>query len=323
MNIMETAIIVARFQISSLHDGQKHLIDTVVSKHKRIIIFLGLTPIKSRKNPLNYKNREIMVKSLYPNVEVYPLYDHKFNSEWVENLERNIKELVPDENVILYGGRDSCIETYVKSSGKYKTVLVSQNKDYNATELRDEISKECINSDDFRKGIIYAQYNNVYPTAFSTVDIITTRYNNNELEILLGQKSYEVGKNFWRLPGGFIDPSDEYGRDAASRELREETTINASPSLFQIIEQVKIRDWRYNNTEHSIMTTIYSIHINSGWNDKIINSTAHAGDDLEEVKWFKFNDLNLDNDVTYEHRNSIQIFINSPYYEYIKNIKNN
>lgn len=315
---METGIIVARFQSHTLHTGQRFLVDTVIKKHKRVIIFLGVTPVMSRKNALNYKIRETMVKSLYPSVEIYPLYDHKSNEDWVTSLEGTISELVEDKNVILYGSRDSCINTYLKHGGKYTSIIIPEKEKYNATELRESTAKEYINSDDFRKGIIYAQYNNFYPTAFGTVDVIATRFSNGELEVLLGQKSYEVGRNLWRIPGGFIDPTDEFGRDTASRELCEETCISASPSLFHIIDQVKVNDWRYIGTEHSIMTTIYSVHIGSGWHDKVINSEAKASDDLAKVKWFKFSELNLEEGVVREHRKCLNIFMNHPHFQYIQ-----
>lgn len=314
----EVGIIVARIQLYTPHEGQRSLIETVLKKHKRVIIFLGATNVSSRKNPLDYHNRKLMLETLYPSIEIHQLRDNKSNEEWAKSLDKKIIKHVPDGRVILYGSRDSCLETYLKSRGIFPTINIPQINDFNATELRDAVALEYINSDDFRKGIIFAQYNNFYPTAFSTVDVIATRFYNGELEILLGQKPYEVGGNFWRIPGGFIDPTDEFGRDAAARELREETCVDASPSLFNHIEQVRINDWRYAGTEHSIMTTIYSVHIGTTWHDKVICNEAKASDDLAKVKWFKISELNLDEMVVTEHRKCIRLFMNHSQFENIQ-----
>ncbi len=172
-----------------------------------------------------------MLKSLFPTIEIHPLNDHPSNEDWVINLESTIEELVPGSDILLYGSRDSCVETYLKNGGKLPSCHIEQEENYNATEVRDSISKEIIDSDDFRKGIIFAQYNNNYPTAYATVDVIATREQHGELEILLGQKPYEVGRDLWRLPGGFMDPTDEFGRDTASRELREEIAAGKAKLL--------------------------------------------------------------------------------------------
>lgn len=310
---MTTGVIIARFQINTPHTGHHALIKAALERHKRLIIFLGVSAVHGRKNPLNYEIRKDMVKSLYPQVEIYPLYDNSSNDDWVLNFEKIITDLVPNQDVILYGSRDSCIETYLKHGGKHKTEIIPQEEYYNATQIRDEISKNSINNDHFRAGIIYGQYNNNYPTAFPTVDVIATRIKDNEIEILLGQKETEIHTNLWRIPGGFIDPTDNNGRIAASRELREETCLHASTDLFKIIDQVKVYDWRYRGSENGIMTTIYTIHFPNSWHDKIINNNAVAGDDLKKVQWFKVSEIF--NVIRPLHKPCIETYLNSNEYQ--------
>ena len=49
---MSTAVIIARFQTPYLHEGHTKLINQVTNKHSKLIILLGVSPIKgSRKSP--------------------------------------------------------------------------------------------------------------------------------------------------------------------------------------------------------------------------------------------------------------------------------
>ena len=49
-----TGVIIARFQTPALHEGHLSLIRQVKQKHNRLIIVLGVSPVKgSRKNPLD------------------------------------------------------------------------------------------------------------------------------------------------------------------------------------------------------------------------------------------------------------------------------
>ena len=50
----EIGCIIGRFQIHDLHAAHRDLIDQVVSKHKKVILFLGVARISGTKeNPLD------------------------------------------------------------------------------------------------------------------------------------------------------------------------------------------------------------------------------------------------------------------------------
>ena len=108
---------------------------------------------------------------------------------------------------------------------------------------------------------------------FVTVDNVVVRKSGSDLEILLIQRRNEPFKDFWALPGGFVDENEDL-ETAAKRELAEETSL--------IVYQVKqIGAYGKPNRDprgHMVSVAYYSE----------TNSMAftQAADDAKEVKWF-------------------------------------
>lgn len=273
---MKTAVIIARFQTPYLHEGHKELIAQVKQKHAKLIILLGVSPIKgSRKNPYDYYTREKMIKKDYPEVVVLPISDNPSDKIWSENLDNLLKSVFSAEQFCLYGSRDSFIPYY---SGKFETVELPEHGDYNATELRKQYADKVFDSKDFRAGILYAYYNQ-YAKVYSTVDVALFR--NNRSEILLGKKAIN---NKWRFVGGFSDPEDACYEDAAKRELTEECG-EMQTTAMQYETSAKINDWRYRSEADKIITLLFSCDF--------IDGEPQAQDDIADLAWFKLTDLPL------------------------------
>jgi bifunctional NMN adenylyltransferase/nudix hydrolase len=284
---MKTAVIIARFQTPYLHEGHKELIAQVKQNHAKLIILLGVSPIKgSRKNPYDYYTREKMIKKDYPEVVVLPISDNPSDKIWSENLDNLLKSVFSAEQFCLYGSRDSFIPYY---SGKFETVELPEHGDYNATELRKQYADKVFDSNDFRAGILYAYYNQ-YPKVYPTVDVALFR--NNRSEILLGKKAIN---NKWRFVGGFSDPEDARYEDAAKRELTEECGEMETTDM-QYETSAKINDWRYRSEVDKIITLLFSCDF--------IDGEPQAQDDIADLAWFKLTDLPLmikDGSVSEEH----------------------
>jgi 8-oxo-dGTP diphosphatase len=58
-----------------------------------------------------------------------------------------------------------------------------------------------------------------------TVDTVVLAVQQDALEVLLVKRKYEPFKNYWALPGGYVDDTDDTIEQAASRELLEETNV--------------------------------------------------------------------------------------------------
>ncbi len=271
---MTTGVIIARFQTPYLHEGHRNLLEQVSAKHSKLIVLLGVSPIKgSRKNPYDYYTREKMIKKDFPGAIVLPVSDHPSDATWSESLDNLLKSVFPNEHFCLYGSRDSFIPYY---TGKLPTVELPEHGDHNATELRKQYADKVFDSKDFRAGILYAYYNQ-YTKVYPTVDVAVFR--NDRTEILLGKKS---NNNKWRLIGGFADPEDESFEQAAKRELAEECGIMEVGEMTYETS-AKINDWRYRNEADKIITSLYSC-------DHIFGTPA-AQDDIADLQWFKLGEL--------------------------------
>jgi bifunctional NMN adenylyltransferase/nudix hydrolase len=269
-----TGVIIARFQTPSLHEGHLELIRQVKQKHNRLIIILGVSPVKgSRKNPLDYYTRERMIKQLFPEIIVLPLSDQADDKVWSKKMDELLSANFPHESFVLYGSRDSFIPYY---SGRYQTDALPPVKDYNATALREAVSDKVFDTEEFRAGIIYNTYN-LFPKVYPTVDIAVFR--NQRQEILLGRKPTE---HAWRLPGGFTDPTDTSFDMAARRELQEECgQLETSPMQYEL--SMLMDDWRYRSEVDKIITTLFST-------DLVFGDPA-AADDISALRWVPVNQL--------------------------------
>ena len=115
----DIGIIVGRFHVDELHQAHRKLIDMVVKNHGRVAIVLGVAPFTgTKRNPLDFQTRQLMINAAYPNVVVIPIMDVRTNEDWSKSLDARIREVFPKGSVLLYGGRDSFIRQY---SGKFKT----------------------------------------------------------------------------------------------------------------------------------------------------------------------------------------------------------
>lgn len=71
-----------------------------------------------------------------------------------------------------------------------------------------------------------------FPAFAVTVDIVVLTLRDGLLQVLLIQRGEEPFRGRWALPGGFKRPSETLDQ-AAAREIREETGVEAAPRLRQ------------------------------------------------------------------------------------------
>ena len=272
----DVGVIVGRFQVPELHDAHKDLIQTVVDNHPRVIIFLGLSPLKATaNNPLDFKMRKQMIQKEFPDVDILFIKDVKGDDYWSKSLDGQINDIIgPMQSVTLYGSRDSFIKYY---SGVYQTQELESDRIISGTEIRRQVSRAHQDSKDFRAGVIWATLNQ-FPMTVSTVDIAIMDNTNGQLKILLGRKPNE---DKYRFIGGFTDPTGNGFEDDAKREVREETGLEVSD--LQYIGNFHINDWRYRGEVNQIYTTFYVGYYTHGH--------AKPNDDIEEVRWFNWSEL--------------------------------
>ena len=74
---------------------------------------------------------------------------------------------------------------------------------------------------------------NAFPRVAVTVDVVVLTLQSRRLHVLLVERATDPARGAWALPGGLVCP-DETLEEAAARELREETGVDASAHLEQI-----------------------------------------------------------------------------------------
>lgn len=276
-------VIIGRFQVPNLHAGHKELIYSILDRHKKVVVLLGSTPgvLVTRRQPMDFMTRKLMLEEeFHHRLIILPLQDMPDDQDWSEQVDSKIIETFGDHtSVNLYGSRDSFIPHY---KGKFHTIALQDSVELSGTEIRKEVSDEVRQSEDFRKGVIYAAFNK-HPTVFPTVDIVA--FDSTKEKVALGRKRTDPeGK--WRFPGGFLDPrQDSCLEDAALREAREEIGDMDFHSPFYLGSTI-INDWRYRSEVDSIITSVFEVHARYG--------AIQAGDDLQEARWFKIDELNED-----------------------------
>lgn len=265
---VEYGVLIGRFQTPYLHDGHLGLIQHVVDNHKKVILFLGVSRIQNTKrNPLDFATRRIMIQKHFPEVTILPLNDNRSDIKWSESVDSTIKSVLGEKSAIIYGSRDSFIPSY---HGKHKTFEFEPIQLHNSTELRNEAAKKIEDSVKWRSGVVYG-ISTQRPISYPTVDICAY---NDKGEILLAKKPNE---NLWRFVGGFVDTTDSSLEMAAKREFREETGGDCEISELKYIMSHRVKDWRYAREESSILTTLFLA--------KKVYGPVKPSDDIAVVEW--------------------------------------
>ena len=122
-------------------------------------------------------------------------------------------------------------------------------------------------------------YEYEFPHPAVTVDVVIFTIRNDELKVLLIKRALEPFDGQWALPGGFVEMKESL-LDAARRELREETGVDAAylEQLYTFGEPK--RDPR----ERVISVAYYALMPSDALEIK-------AASDAEGVGWFGIDDL--------------------------------
>lgn len=124
-----------------------------------------------------------------------------------------------------------------------------------------------------------------------TTDIaLFSKKRNGELQILLIQRKNPPFKDYWALPGGFVDP-DEDLLPGALRELQEETGVKLD-NLKQL--------GAYGDPKRDERGRVVTVAF---WADLKKEVDVFAADDAKAANWFAINELP---DLAFDHDRIIQ-----------------
>jgi len=118
-----------------------------------------------------------------------------------------------------------------------------------------------------------------FPPVAVTVDVVVVTLRERRLHVLLVERGGEPWQGAWALPGGFIRP-DETLDEAAARELREETGVDASAHL----EQLGAYGDPKRDPRLRVVTVAYLAVVPAG-------AAPQAGTDAARAEWVPVDDV--------------------------------
>jgi 8-oxo-dGTP diphosphatase len=115
-----------------------------------------------------------------------------------------------------------------------------------------------------------------------TVDAAILTEKENDMWVLLIQRKREPFKDYWALPGGFVDENETL-EEAIVREVREETGIILS---LNEIQQFKAYSDPHRDPRQRTITMVFVAFVAS-------DIFFEAGDDAKKAQWFALSKLPL------------------------------
>jgi len=264
---------------------------------------------------------------------VAPLDDHLYSdTAWVAEVQRKVRAIVLDHGnnhgfqsrgltdfrVALTGYGKDASSYYLKLFPEWENLQIdSQYGTFSSTDVRrryfhriPEIAGTILSSgvadfmqafalgDSFRSLLDEAEFLDAYPAQwgpgpFITADAVVVQSGH----ILLVERGRAPGKGLLALPGGFVNPAERI-RDAAIRELREETAISDGKGqippamLASFIEDARTRvfDAPTRSLRGRIVTHAFLFRLPE--RRKLF--AVKGGDDAAHARWYRFGDLSPD-----------------------------
>lgn len=124
---------------------------------------------------------------------------------------------------------------------------------------------------------------------FVTVDVVLFKKYLNISQILLIKRKNEPFRDYWALPGGFVDENEDL-EIAAKRELGEETSIDLSKLV-----QIKAYGKPFRDPRSHMVTVAFLGEVE----EEVI---GEAADDAKELAWFAIDELP---DLAFDHHDIV------------------
>jgi bifunctional NMN adenylyltransferase/nudix hydrolase len=224
-------------------------------------------------------------------LEVIPVVDYPYNDErWAAQLQAIIEDKKfpgHETSIVLIGHIKDESSFYLKMFPQWDLVDVEFGVDVHATDIRKALFSEGFKLNDVAKlvppttlqylsnfisfdsfKILKEEYRYIeeykklweqvpYAPTFLTADAVVIQQGH----ILLVERGHMPGKGLLALPGGFVNPT-EYIKDAAIRELREETKLKVPEKvLYGSIIASKIFDKPSRSLRGRTVTEAFLIHL--------------------------------------------------------------
>jgi bifunctional NMN adenylyltransferase/nudix hydrolase len=317
-----TLVYIGRFQ--PVHTAHIETIRRATELARQVVIIVGSADQpRTYKNPFTNKEREAMLIgalrgvgdptcSIHVDHNIDTIYNDQAWATRVQGIHSKYRVLGSKDGIIGHDKDETTL--YLNMFPQWERVDVELIEPLNATDIRDIYFRRDANLN-FLRGVVpqstlrflndfkttpayeqvvrerefianyKKQYESLpYPPVFVTVDCCVLQSGH----VLMIRRRSEPGKGLWALPGGFLNvSSDRSVRDAAIRELREETGIKVPvPVLTGSIKGVKVFDAVERSARGRTITHTFKIVLPDGELPKV-----KGQDDADKARWVPLADV--------------------------------
>lgn len=249
-------------------------------------------------------------------ISVKPLRDFMYNDElWVQEVQRIVKNECDGTTgkVALVGHNKDESSYYLNYFPQWKFLDIGHVDRLNSTDIRELLFdrktvkylsgvvpasvynyiENKINDGGMDNLIEEHEFINEYKRAWAAAPYAPTFWTADAVviqqgHVLMVQRGAMPGKGLWALPGGFVN-QNEFTRDAAIRELREETKLKVpEPVLRGSIVAEKVFDAPNRSLRGRTITMAFLIHLK---NIEQGLPKVKGSDDAAYAQWVPLADL--------------------------------
>lgn len=324
--MFDLGVFIGRFQ--PLHAGHEFVVREALRQTQNLIILVG-SANRSRdvRNPFTYEERVQMIARVFPDdvrsgrLILEPLDDHLYSdAAWSAEVQARVAAIAKARgwkapSIALAGYGKDATSYYLKMFPGWDNIQIdSQYGTFSSTDVRRRLFQRIPDlpvsilppavaewlrtfsfTDTFRGLLAEREYLDDYPTKwgkgpFVTADAVVVQSGH----ILLVTRGNAPGKGLLAVPGGFVE-RDERIRDAAIRELREETAIGDAKGpippamLASFIEDARTRvfDAPDRSLRGRIITHAFLFRLPE--RRKLFK--VKGSDDAEHARWYPLGQL--------------------------------
>lgn len=275
---------------------------------------------RDTRNPFTCDERIQMIRStLSPEdnarVEFIPVRDYYDNVRWAQTVQLEVERRTSrTDNIKLVGHKKDITSAYLDMFPGWHLAELDKTGDIDATALRSVFF--CPNSKESRDAVLknYVSSNvldflNVWSLYLPVYNKLVAEYQALTVYrqkwtapfslaadavvtaqdcVLLIKRGGDIGTGQWALPGGFVEPGEQF-YPAAIRELKEETGLSLLPSTMRMaLCNQAVFDHALRSPRGRIVTTAFHFDLKD-----MLLPEVRAADDAEEgsATWIPINQL--------------------------------
>lgn len=306
------AVYIGRFE--PLHVGHRAVLERALRDADHVIVLVGSAGApRTTRNPWSFAERQVMIRGTLgadiDRVTIAPLADHLYNeTAWIADVQAQVAAAGGDTGrVALIGHLKDASSSYLKAFPQWDLIDAAAVPMLSATEMRGHLFAGDAGAlglleanvppqvfamlDAFRATDAFAalldEYRHLqtyraawdaapYPPTFVTADAVVVHSGH----VLLVTRKAQPGRGLWALPGGFVRQNESV-RDAAIRELREETRLRLPvPVLLGSIRGEAVFDHPDRSARGRTITHAFHFDFPAGELPPV-----RGGDDAARARW--------------------------------------